>query len=141
MRRMALAGLLALMMLVPATSASAQSCAQIEGTAVLDFGTFGIGQAKVVYDGEPTVIYFVPTGFVQTGPNTADIFFDWFFPDGVVQVVEHSETRPLSASRNAFRARVDVIGGGSGGWFWYGQADVVKGIARIEHMVGEVCVG
>lgn len=141
MRRVALAVLLVLLVLVPATGAVANDCPSLTGVARLDFGSTGTGEAKLVHDGRQVVVDFVNTGFVETGPGTADIFFDFFFPDGTVSIVEHSTNTPIGGPRVAFASEIEVLDGGEGHWTWSGVANVFEGFARIESIDGNLCVG
>lgn len=140
MKRLTLALVLGLFMLVPIGSASASHCATIDGSGRADFGN-GVGSLRVALDGEAVKVPFVYTGFEPTGENTADIFIDFFFPHGVVSVVEHSTSTQLGGAVNAFEADVEVLAGGSGGWTWSGIANVARGLASIQALSGELCTG
>jgi len=139
MRRMTLSALLILVTLVPATSAVAGDCHAIEGKGFLDFD--GGGTVRVVLDGHKIKVPFVGTGFNQTGENTADIFFDFFFPGEVVSVVEHSTSTWIAGPLVEFNSTIEVLSGGSGGWTWSGNANRAGGVAVIKQLAGALCVG
>ena len=139
MKRVLLAGALVLLMLVPAANASANDCPSIEGRALLDYGRTNTGTALVIYDGQRLRVDFIGTGFVPTGPNTADVHFDWLFPDGTVSLVEHSTTTPIVGPLVAFDSTVEVTSGGSGDWTWSGISNVAAGNARFE-LSGTLCI-
>ncbi len=139
MRRVALVLVLVLLLLVPATGASAQ-CPTIEGKARLDYGRTLEGTANLVYDGERIRVGFIQTGFVPIGPDSFDIYFDWFFPDGTVSIVEHSTTTPLVGPLFEFNSTIEVEGGGDGNWTWSGVSNVAGGIALIRNLSGELCI-
>lgn len=139
MRRLVLALLLGLFMLVPIGSASAAQCATIEGSGRADWGGTGTGSVRVVVDGEAMRVPFVYTGFIATGENTADIFLDFYFPFGVVHTVEHSTSYPLSGSRTSFSATVEVLRGARGSWTWSGVSSLARGLASIETLSGTIC--
>ena len=139
MRRLVVALLLGLFMLVPIGSASAAHCATIEGSGRADWGGTGTGMIRVVVDGEPLQIGFAYTGFIATGDNTADIFIDFFFPFGVVQTVEHSTNSPIGGSKAAFSSTVDVLHGARGSWSWSGVTSAARGLASIDTLSGTIC--
>lgn len=142
MRRIVIALLVAGLVLVPATAAGGAGhlCPGLEGSAKLNFGSTLTGKAKVVYDGEKMKVGFVETAFVPTGDGTADVFFDWFFPEGTVSVVEHSTMTPLNGPLFAFESTIEVLSGGSGSWTWSGVANVQAGIAHFD-LEGTLCIG
>ncbi len=78
------------------------------------------------------MVDFVATGFVETGPGMSDIFFDFFFPDGTLSIVEHSTATPIGGPRIAFVGEIEVLEGGEGHWTWTGVANIFQGFARIE---------
>jgi hypothetical protein len=142
MKRIALALLLAVFMLVPAMSAGAEShnCVDLSGRAKLDFGSpEQEGKAKLEIDGVKTKVDFVETGSNPTGPNTADIFFTWDFPQGTVTLVEHSTTTPLGGPLVAFDSEIDLLTGASGTWDWSGIANLAAGKADIRTIEGTIC--
>ena len=139
MRRLVLALLLGLFMLVPIGSASAAHCATIDGSGRADWGGSGTGKVRVVVDGEPVQVGFVYTGIIATGENTADIFIDFLFPFGVVQTVEHSTTTPIGGSLATFSSTVEVLHGARGGWTWSGVSSAARGLASIETLSGTIC--
>ncbi len=141
MRRLMMATALAVTMLVPGAAAIAEDCPTIEGQGFLDFGRTGQGTVNVIYDGARIRVPFVGTGFVPTGEFTADIFFDFFFPDGVVSVVEHSTVTPVAGPLVTFDSTIEVLNGGTGGWEWSGKTNVAGGHAVIMELSGAVCVG
>ncbi len=141
MRRLALAGLLSALLLLPAGAVAAEECAQLTGVGRLDFGRTGFGVLRLNLDGERLNVVFVGTGFVDTGENTADIFFDVFFPEGIVSMVEHSTNTPLTPPLVGFDSTIDVLAGGSGQWTWSGTANLQKGRANIQQLSGTLCTG
>ena len=140
MRRIVLAAVVVMLMMVPIGGASAASCSAIDGSGRADWGGSGTGSARVVLDGEAVKVNFVYTGSVETGPTTFDIFMDWYFPSGVVSVVEHSETTPIGGAVVEFNASVDVLAGGSGGWTWSGISSSARGLASIQTLSGTLCI-
>ncbi|MDH3463249.1 MAG: hypothetical protein OEM32_06460 [Acidimicrobiia bacterium] len=121
---------------VPA-SAQASQCASIEGRAILDFGV-GVGTARLQVDGAQHVVPFYATGFVTTGPNTADLRFVWEFDQGTLVVIEHSTMTPVTATLLAFDSVVDIRTGGTGGMHWNGLANLAASTARFS-VTGEIC--
>lgn len=121
---------------IPA-GAQAQQCSTIDGQAVLDFGA-NRGRANVTVDGVRQVVPFFGTGFIPTGPNTADIRFVWEFDQGTLVVIEHSVNTPIGGSLVSFDSKVDIKKGGSGGMHWVGVADQDSAIARFI-VTGEIC--
>ncbi len=139
MRKLTLAIVMALVMIIPLPSAAADHCPTITGRANLDFGA-GIGWSRLVVDGQAMRVPFVPTGFVETGPGTADIYFDWYFPNGVVSVVEHSRSTGIGGPFGHFGSTVEVLSGGEGEWRWAGTVDYAHSRARIESISGVLCL-
>ena len=139
MRRLTLAMILAVAMVIPLPASAAGHCAQLDGMAALDFVN-NVGSARIVLDGQRMRVPFFSTGFVQTGPGTADIFFDWYFPDGVVSIVEHSTTTPTGGPFGHFASSIEVLSGGEGNWQWFGTVDFAHGRARIENISGDLCI-
>lgn len=139
MRRLFVALSLVLAFLVPGAAAGASECPAINGRAILDWGTTGSGNAQVTYDGVPMIIQFQTTGFTSTGPRTADIDFEWYFPGGTVTMVEHSSNLPLRFPRFSFNSVVDVTDGGSGSLTWGGISNLFRGTA-VFTLSGNVCV-
>jgi hypothetical protein len=141
MRRIALAAALTILMLVPATSATADGCPALDGRAHLDWGRTGSGKAHLIYDGDRIKVDFFISGF-EFHEEYYDIFFDFNFPDGVVlEVVEHAgfgndHHGPLFD----FESDVEVIDGGSGDWTWSGRSNGAGGIAVIQQISGNVCL-
>ncbi len=146
MRRAALAGALAMLMLVPATSASANGCPSVEGTAFLNIfaptgqTVAGTGLANLSYDGERIQVLFEVTGFVQIDETHVDVFFDWHFPDGTVSITEHSTTLPIGGPAAEFNSTLVVTSGGTGDWTWSGHVNFGRGIAAIQRISGDLCI-
>lgn len=122
-----------------APAASATACPQIEGNAMFDFGA-NVGHANVSYEGERLRVPFFSVGFEETGPNTADIFFVWEFPQGDVLLVEHSTNVPKGGPAVEFDSTIDVLDGGSGSWAWNGTANLSSARAAIGQISGEICI-
>lgn len=139
MRRLWVALVLVFALIVPAQAAGANDCPAISGRAILHYGTTGAGVAQVTYGGMPMIINFLSTGFTQTGPRTADIDFEWYFPGGTVELVELSTMSPLRPPRFSFSSDVDVTAGGNGSMTWQGISNVFRGIATFT-LSGNVCV-
>lgn len=139
MRRLALALILAVVIVIPVPASAAGHCAELHGTAVYDFGN-NVGNARLVVDGVRTRVPFYATGFVETGPGMADIYFDWYFPSGVVSIVEHSTTIPIGGPNGHFASSIDVIGGGEGSWLWSGTVDFAHSRAHIQSIRGDLCI-
>lgn len=138
-RRLALALVLAVAMVIPLPASAAGHCPEIDGKAFFDFGN-NIGSARIVLDGERMRVPFFSTGFVETGPGMADIYFDWYFPDGVVSLVEHSTATPTGGPFGHFASSIDVLSGGEGTWQWSGTVDFAHQRARIEQLSGTLCI-
>ena len=134
-----IAGLMAVLTVVPAAAASAAGhCGTIDGTALYDFGN-NIGYANVTYDGERLRVPFFSIGFTPTGDNTADIEFLFLFPQEIVYVVEHSVTSPKGGPAVEFNADLDVFDAEGSQWHWTGTANVASQHAAITSLSGELC--
>lgn len=133
--------LVAAVVAVPATGASAAGhCGPITGTAMYDFGN-NIGFANVSYDGERHRIPFFSIGFTPTGEFTADIEFLFLFPEEVVYLVEHSVATPKGGPAVAFNSTIDVFDGEGSQWVWSGTANLASARAAISHISGQLCLG
>jgi len=130
---------LAVAMVIPLPASAAGHCPEIDGKAFFDFGN-NVGLARIVLDGQRMRVPFHSTGFVETGPGTADIFFDWFFPDGVVSLVEHSTTTPTGGPYGHFASSIDVLAGGEGTWHWSGTVNFFRSTANIQQLSGTLCI-
>ncbi len=131
--------LVAVLLVVPATGASAADhCAPIEGTAMYDFGN-NIGFANVAYDGERLRVPFFSIGFTPTGEGTADIDFLFLFPQGVVYLVEHSVNTQKGGPALEFNSTIDVDDGEGSQWTWSGTANVASQRAAISSLSGDLC--
>lgn len=139
MKRLIVAMVLAVAMIIPVPASAAGHCPTLNGMARLDFVN-NIGTARIVLDGQRMRVPFFSTGFVETGPGTADIFFDWYFPDGVVSIVEHSTTTPTGGPFGHFASSIEILDGGEGEWQWSGTVDFAHGTARIEAISGTLCI-
>lgn len=139
MRRNLVAVISAALLVVPALSATAQSCAPISGNAMFDFGR-NIGVANVDYDGERLRVPFYAVGFEETGEGTADIYFVWEFPQGDVLLVEHSTNLSKGGPAAEFNSTIDVLDGGSGEWSWSGTSNVAAGRAAVGNISGDLCI-
>ncbi|MCP4304016.1 MAG: hypothetical protein GY926_14090 [bacterium] len=111
---------MAIVLVVPATSASAQECGTLRGFANLQIfeepvgGLLGTGTAVVLFDGNLQFLTFDETGFVPTGPGTADVTHVWHFAEGDATFLEHSTSYPIgSTGLLRFRSTVDVTPGGN----------------------------
>jgi hypothetical protein len=138
-RRLLLTALVTGLMVLPTAGVSASECPSIEGNALLKFGD-NSGFANVDYDGERLRVHYFGVGFVETGENTADIFFVWEFPQGDVVVVEHSTATPKGGPAIEFNSTIDVLDGGSGHWTWSGTANGASATAAVGHISGELCI-
>ena len=129
------------LLVVPAAGASAADhCAPIEGTAMYDFGN-NSGFANVAYDGERLRVPFFSIGFTPTGEFTADIEFLFFFPQGIVYLVEHSVSTPKGGPAIAFDSTIDVFDGEGSQWTWSGTANAASQRAAISSLSGDLCFG
>lgn len=131
---------ISLLMLVPVAGASAE-CPAVEGKAHLDFGKTLTGKAHLTYDGVAMKVDFTETGYVSTGPFTADVYFDWHFPQGTISIVEHSTITPMGGPVYAFESTIAVLSGGTGTWTWSGVANGNGGVANIKTIQGTLCIG
>lgn len=138
MRRLFVALLLVCGFLVPAQVAVADECPAISGRATLDFFT-GAGVAQLTLDGARLVVPFSVTGFTPTGPRTTDVYFEWYFPSGIVTMVEHSTFSTLRPPRYAIDGVVEVTGGGTGSLTWHGILNVFTG-RDVFSLQGNLCV-
>jgi hypothetical protein len=139
MRRIVVVVLLAAFMVVPAANLSASTCPDVSGSAKLDTQST-LGSAKLIYDGNKIKVDFVETSFTPTGPNTADVTFDWYFPGGTVTLIEHSTTTPINGPLVAFDSTIEIVAGGSGSWTWVGVFNAANGKARFD-LEGSLCIG
>lgn len=131
--------LLAVLLVLPATGASAADhCAPISGTAMYDFGN-NIGFANVSYDGERLRVPFFSIGFTETGEGTADIEFLFLFPQGIVYLVEHSVSTPKGGPAVTFNSTIDVDDGENSQWVWSGTANLASQRAAISSLSGDLC--
>lgn len=131
--------LVAVLLIVPATGASAADhCAPVEGTAVYDFGN-NIGFANVAYDGERLRVPFFSVGFTPTGEFTADIDFIFLFPQGDVYLIEHSVSTPKGGPAIEFNSTIDVFDGEGSQWTWSGTANAASQRAAISTLSGDLC--
>lgn len=140
-RALFMAALVAVVLVVPAAGASADGhCGPIRGTAMYDFGE-NIGFANVAYDGERLRVPFFSIGFTPTGEFTADIEFLFFFPQGVVHLVEHSVVTPKGGPAGEFNSTIDVFDGEGSEWTWSGTANLASQRAAISKLSGDLCFG
>ncbi len=141
MRRVLPILLVALLTFIPLTGATAgaDDCPTLSGTAKLDWGRTQTGKAKLRYDDAKIKVDFVELSFTPTNGNTADVEFDWFFPDGTVSIVEHSVTTPIAGPLVGFNSTIDVVAGGTGSWTWSGVSNQAAGIAHID-LQGTLCI-
>lgn len=130
---------MAAMLVIPATGASAADhCDPISGTAMFNFGD-NVGFANVSYDGERQRVPFESTGFQQTGDNTADVFFTFYFPQGIATVVEHAVSTPKGGPAAAFESTIEGTEGTEADWTWGGTANLASGRAAITNITGTLC--
>lgn len=138
-RAVVMAVLVALLLVVPATAASADDhCGPIDGTAMYDFGT-NLGFATVSYDGERLRVPFFSVGYTPTGEFTADIEFYFLFPQGLVYLIEHSVGTPKGGPAIAFNSTIDVFDGEGSQWIWSGTSNVASQRAAISSLSGDLC--
>ena len=130
---------------VPATAASAQHCGILRGFAHIEIyeapigGLLGGGTAFVVFDGTPQLVTFDETGYVATGPTSADVTHVWHFAEGDATFLEHSTPTPIGGSGLfRFRSPVDVSPGGTARYNGIFDSNSQQGWFSVR---GDICVG
>ena len=127
---------LSLLMIVPVASVSAEGCTDVEGHALLKWGSDPqTGTAHLVYGGERINVDFLEV----SSPVPGVIHFLWYFPEGTVEIIEYSTVTPFHGPLVNFDSTLEVVGGGSGSWTWSGVSNNAAGVARIQTLEGSIC--
>ncbi len=143
--RVLVTALMSVLLVAPATTASAQVCGSVRGFAHLEIfdapigGLLGEGTAVVFFNGSLQLVTFDETGYVVTGPGSADVTHVWHFAEGDATFLEHSTPTPIgSSSLLRFRSPVDVSPGGTARY--NGIFDSASGQGWFS-VRGNICVG
>ena len=136
---------MAVLLIAPATTVSAQQCGTVRGFAHLEIfdtpvgGLLGQGTAVVIFDGNLQFVTFDETGYVDTGPGTADVTHVWHFAEGDATFLEHSTATPIgSSSLLRFRSNVDVTPSGTANYRGIYDTASQQGWFSVR---GNICVG